>query len=77
MRGLWADADPVAPWDWRAGKGRGLDVPAVAVIGNKHSGLYHAASCRGAAKIEEKNRVMLEGAAKAEAMGYRRAGDCP
>ena len=22
-RGLWADAEPVAPWDWRAAKGAG------------------------------------------------------
>ena len=75
-RGLWAEAGAVAPWDWRAGKGRGPELAAGSVVGNRRSRLYHAADCRGGAKIGEANRVVFEGAGPAEAAGYRKAGDC-
>ena len=59
-----SDAGPVTPWDWRA------------VVGNRNSRPYHSPACKGGAKIAEKNRVVFASVAKAEAMGYRRAGDC-
>ena len=73
-RGLWAEAGAVAPWDWRAGKGRGEALPAGSVVGNRRSRLYHSPTCRGGAKVAEGNRVTFAGAA--EAAGFKRAGDC-
>ena len=75
-RGLWAEAGAVAPWDWRAGKGRGEAMAPGSVVGNRRSKLYHSPTCRGGAKIGEGNRVVFQGTGPAEAAGYRRAGDC-
>jgi hypothetical protein len=72
-KGLWAQSNPIPPWDWRKGRA----IPATAeVIGNRKSHLYHAPHCRGAASMKVENRVPFETAAEAEAMGYKKAGDC-
>jgi endonuclease YncB( thermonuclease family) len=72
-RGLWAQSNPIPPWDWRAGKGQ----PAtVGVIGNRRSRLYHKPSCRGVAVMKAENRVEFATAERAEAAGFRKAGDC-
>lgn len=72
-RGLWSQPGAVPPWDWRSGKAA---VPGQ-VVGNRRSHLYHAANCRGAAAMSEKNLVAFATGAEAEAAGYRKAGDCP
>jgi endonuclease YncB( thermonuclease family) len=72
-RGLWAQSNPVPPWDWRNGTG----VPVTAgVVGNKRSHLYHTPHCRGVASMSAQYRVVFKTAAEAEAVGYRKAGDC-
>lgn len=72
-RGLWGQSNPIPPWDWRKGEG----VPVTAeVAGNRRSHLYHAPHCRGVAVMKPENRVTFATAEKAEAAGYRRAGDC-
>ena len=72
-RGLWAQANPIPPRDWRHGKG----VPVTAeVVGNRKSHVYHAPYCKGAAAMKPENRVAFKTAAEVEAAGFRRAGDC-
>jgi hypothetical protein len=52
--GLWSRPDPVPPWEWRRGEG----VPQMAgVIGNRRSRLYHEPTCRGAARMNARNRI--------------------
>ena len=41
-RGLWSQAKPTPPWEWR--KPRSVD--SGQVIGNRKSRVYHAANCR-------------------------------
>jgi endonuclease YncB( thermonuclease family) len=89
--GLWADPNPIPPWDSRAQKRggaiagaspetRGLaDIPAegAPVIGNRRSMVYHLPECPDYAKVSEKNRVPFASPADAEAAGYRKSGNCP
>ena len=73
VRGLWAQANPTPPWDWRHGKG----VPVtVEVIGNRNSHVYHAPSCASVGRMKAENKVPFKTVAEAEAKGYRKAGDC-
>jgi hypothetical protein len=71
--GLWSDPNPIPPWEWRRGEG----VPRTAeVIGNQCSRVYHKSTCRGAAMINERNRVTFASEAEAGEAGYTPAGDC-
>jgi hypothetical protein len=71
--GLWSRPNPVPPWGWRHGNA----VPrTAAVIGNRRSRVDHKPTCRGAARMGEKNRVTFASEADAEKAGYRKAGDC-
>lgn len=72
-RGLWADAAPVAPWDYRGGR---VLTPegAPAFRGNASSRVYHRAgcphySCRSCT-------VPFDTAAAAQAAGFRPARCC-
>jgi len=87
-RGLWALAEPEAPWDFRGrGKSRGkLGVAAVAhmpislasgpVIGNTRSKRYHLPGCPGYDQIPARNQVMFVSAELAQAAGFKLAGNC-
>ncbi len=50
-RGLWADKEPVPPWDWRRGSRGASQQPDTSVpvwaqfSGNTSSGVFHARSC--------------------------------
>lgn len=71
-RGLWSQPNPVAPWDWRHGRG----VPVTdEVIGNRNSHVYHAPYCAAVGRMNAENRVAFKTAAEAEGKGYRKAGD--
>src|SRR5262245_65632937 len=65
-RGLWADAQPVPPWQWRKGQrasstaaSASTDGPpsAGAVIGNKRSQVNNEPACTEYAKVPNKNRA--------------------
>jgi len=71
-RGLWAQPNPVAPWEWRHGQAPVSD----GVMGNRKSRLYHSPRCRGAASMLPANRVKFGSAAEAERAGYHKAKDC-
>lgn len=78
--GLWQDANPTAPGDWRQGvkaKRWGPPPPEGTIIGNRGSMKYHRPDCAGYRDMAEKNRVFFNTVAEAEAAGYKRAGNCP
>jgi len=91
-RGLWADPNPVPPWEVRHPKqGHTPKVPSnlssepmenpdtipMSIIGNRNSKVYHRPDCPNYTATAPKNRVTFNSVAKAEAAGYRRAGNCP
>jgi methylphosphotriester-DNA--protein-cysteine methyltransferase len=78
--GLWQDANPTAPGDWRQGvkaKRWGPPPPEGTIIGNSNSRKYHRPDCSGYRDMAEKNRVFFKSVEEAEAAGYKRAGNCP
>jgi len=78
--GLWKDANPVAPGDWRLDvktKRWGPPPPEGTIIGNGNSKKYHRPDCSGYRDMAEKNRVFFKTVEEAEAAGYKRAGNCP
>ncbi|MBX3266434.1 MAG: thermonuclease family protein [Acidobacteria bacterium] len=74
-RGIWSIASPVAPWDFRDGKGTPEAVEGL-IIGNRRSRVYHAPGCPSYNRVSPQNRVMFKTAAEAEKAGYRKAGNC-
>lgn len=84
-RGLWADADPVPPWEWRRGNRTAATAPAVAqtsssnseVRGNRRSNVYHLPHCPSYEAVSSGNRVSFTSERDAAQAGYRRAGNCP
>lgn len=87
--GLWIDAHPVQPQDFRHGTHSRLclasddhriacsDTYEGPVRANKHSGIYHWPGCPNYDEIAEHNRVEYPNAAAAEKAGYRAARNCP
>jgi endonuclease YncB( thermonuclease family) len=85
-RGLWADAQPVPPWEWRkqprepsrAGAPEASTAPAPEgpIVGNQRSKVYHWPGCPDYDKVSPKNRVAFPSRAAAEHAGYRPAGNC-
>jgi endonuclease YncB( thermonuclease family) len=85
-RGLWADAHPVPPWEWRKGQRASSQAAAApanepsslgAIIGNKRSKIYHEPTCPEYEKVSSQNRVTFQSREEAEHAGYRRARTCP
>jgi hypothetical protein len=85
-RGLWADAHPVPPWEWRKG-GReparaseplasATPSTAGAIIGNRRSRVYHWSGCPDYGTVAAQNRVAFPSREAAEQAGYRPAGNC-
>lgn len=91
-RGLWGDPNPIPPWEIRHPKqGRTPSAPGtlsseprekpdttpIAIIGNRHSQVYHRPDCPNYTSTAPKNRVLFTSEAEAEAAGYHRARNCP
>jgi micrococcal nuclease len=84
--GLWADAHPIPPWQWRKGDREPTRsaVPLVSampsadgpIVGNKKSRIYHWPGCPDYDKVSGKNRVTFPSQEAAEQAGYRPAGNC-
>jgi len=82
-RGLWADPNPVPPWEWRRGTrdiAAATHVPtsstAGEVRGNRRSGVYHLPHCPSYEAVIHANRESFGAESDAVAAGYRRAGNC-
>lgn len=91
-RGLWADPDPIPPWEIRHLKQSGAplvrgdflseplanpDTTSMLIIGNRNSHVYHRPDCPSYTATAPKNRVTFNSEEEAEGAGYRRAGNCP
>jgi hypothetical protein len=81
-RGLWADASPTPPWEFRRGKtakapGATSTTTTGPIIGNRNSKIYHLPNCPDYSKVAERNRVPFKIEAEAQAAGYRKAKNCP
>ena len=91
-RGLWADPNPIPPWELRHPKqgrtplARGNllseprenpDTTPTPIIGNRNSHVYHRPDCPNYTATAPKNRVMFNSEAEAVAAGYHRARNCP
>ena len=74
-RGIWSIPSPVAPWDFRAGKGTPEAVQGL-IIGNRRSRIYHAPGCPSYNRVSPQNRVTFKTAAEAEKAGYKKARNC-
>ncbi len=87
--GLWADAHPVQPQDFRHGTQSPLCLNNLdhrvacseqyqgPVRGNARSHIFHWPACPDYDDIAEHNRVSFSSAAAAEAGGFRAARNCP
>jgi micrococcal nuclease len=84
-RGLWADANPVPPWEWRKGQrasSTAASAPAAvsptaeSIIGNRRSKVYHWPGCPDYDKVATQNRVTFPSREAAEQAGYRPTGNC-
>jgi len=75
-RGLWADAHPVPPWQWRKEPVSPIPSTAGPVIGNRRSRVYHWSGCPDYDKVSAQNRVAFPSREAAEQAGYRPAGNC-
>ena len=85
--GLWSDAHPIPPWDFRHGTtspllhdsnghrvGSGQTGP---VVGNRRTHIYEWPGCPYYDAISSSNRVPFVTAQAAEQAGYRPARNCP
>ena len=85
QRGLWADANPVSPWEWRQGQRQpasaevpqGADSSQAVIIGNRYRKVYHWPGCPEYNKVSRRNRIVFQDREAAEQAGYRPAGNCP
>ncbi len=75
-RGLWADASPVPPWEWRKAKTTAASNETGAVTGNRRSHVYHAPGCPNGASLSAQNRIVFASAEAAKEAGYRAGKDC-
>ena len=91
-RGLWADAQPAAPWEFRhAGQAHSLPTGPAAdanasapstidrgpIVGNRKSRIYHWPGCPNYADIAAEDRAYFATRHEADAAGYKPARNCP
>ena len=85
QRGLWADANPIPPWEWDQGQQRPASaaVPQDAgssqevIIGHRYRKVYYWRGCPEYNKVSRGNRVVFQDREAAEQAGYQPAGNCP
>lgn len=86
--GLWSDAHPIPPWDFRHGTASALQFESNGhriaggpgndhVRGNSKKHIYQWPGCPTYDAISPHNRVDFENAAAAQAAGFRPARNCP
>ncbi len=85
-RELWADAQPIPPWEWRKPHRElshgGAPVASTAlssegpIIGNQKSKVYHWPGCPNYDNVSAKNCVEFQSREAAAQAGYRPAGNC-
>jgi micrococcal nuclease len=84
QRGLWADANPIPPWEWDqrqrqpagAEGSQGATSSPEAVIGNRRRKVYYWPGCPQYTKVPRRIRVVFQDREAAEQAGYRPAQNC-
>ena len=92
-RGLWQQARPVPPWEFRHPEQAdtvataSVTSPGAAtatgqrtaerIIGNQNSGIYHLPNCPDYSRVSERNREYFDTEANAVKAGFRKARNCP
>ncbi len=78
--GLWADPNPIPPWEYRHSKIKDTQLAGQAsrgsIIGNWNSHVYHLPGCPGYAATDPKNRAYFQTEEEARQAGFRKAGNC-
>lgn len=79
--GLWAEASPQPPWDYRHPQSQSNDANVrqngSKIVGNKNSGIFHAPNCPDYNKVSERNRIYFSNENEAVKAGFRKARNCP
>jgi len=84
QRGLWADANPVPPWEGRQGQQQpasaavpqGTASSQTVIIGNRRDKVYHWPGCPEYNEVSRKDRIVFRSREAAEQAGYRPAENC-
>ena len=84
QRGLWAEANPVPPWEWDQGQRRpasaevpqGSDSSQAVIIGHRYRKVYYWPGCPEYTKVSRRNRAVFQDREAAEQAGYRPAENC-
>jgi endonuclease YncB( thermonuclease family) len=74
-RGLWQDANPIPPWEWRA-KGKATQSPKPEASGgewcaSRNSQVYHPCSCPSVSRIKPENLIKFKIEKEAQESGRR------
>ena len=85
QRGLWAEANPVPPWEWRQGQRQPASAKEpqnaassqAVIISNRLRKVYHWPGCPEYDKVSKRNRVVFQDREAAEQAGYQPAENCP
>jgi len=85
QRGLWADVNPVPPWEWDQGQRRpasaevpqGADASQAVIIGHRYRKIYYWPGCPEYNRVSRRNHAVFQGREAAERAGYRPAQNCP
>ena len=82
-RGLWAEKNPVPPWEFR-GKTQpqnestvvATEYASAAIIADRTSRLYYLSYCPDYGKVPAKDQVNFKSASEAQAAGFKLAKSC-
>jgi endonuclease YncB( thermonuclease family) len=85
-RGLWAEANPIPPWEWDQGQrqsasteepqGATSSQSQATIIGNRRRKVYYWPGCPDYNRVARKSRVVFQDREAAEQAGYRPAANC-
>jgi hypothetical protein len=85
QRGLWADANPIPPWEWNQGQRRTAspEVPPgpgssqEVILGDQRRKVYYRHGCPEYNRMSRKDYVVFQSRRAAEQAGYQPAENCP
>jgi hypothetical protein len=83
-KGLWAEKNPVPPWDFRgktsttrqSATATTIESPVASIIANRTSRLYYLSYCPDYDKIPAKDQVSFKTPSDAQAAGFKLAKNC-
>lgn len=76
-KGLWADKDPMPPWEFRhGGMNTAKKDPKGNYVSSKNGQVYHVKDCKAVGKIKEANLIWFDDEKDAERSGKRPCKMC-